>query len=203
MHARPARWDQPAAPNREALRAARELLGENGLTARSPVDRRDALRGWCAQLPGGAPVPVVEHLADHLLTKPRRRANRPVRRAVAGRCRAQLRPAHHPRHARVEQAVVDAALAHRDAGVAIAKPVALEIALAARPTLSAAQEAMVRQLTGSGAGVDDVVGKVSTGKRTALAAAREAWQASGTLGSAPPSPLAPQSRSPRRPACPR
>jgi hypothetical protein len=38
---------------------------------------------------------------------------------------------------------------------------------------------MVRRLTGSGAGVEVVVGKAGTGKTYALDAAREAWEASG------------------------
>jgi ATP-dependent exoDNAse (exonuclease V) alpha subunit len=38
---------------------------------------------------------------------------------------------------------------------------------------------MVRRLTGSGAGVEVVVGKAGTGKSYALDAAREVWKASG------------------------
>jgi len=86
----------------------------------------------------------------------------------------------------VEQAVFGMALASRGAGVAIAEAAAVEQAVAARPSLSGEQVAMVRRLTRSGAGVDIVVGKAGSGKSTALAAAREAWQASGTpvLGAA-------------------
>ncbi|MDP9022558.1 MAG: AAA family ATPase, partial [Actinomycetota bacterium] len=41
------------------------------------------------------------------------------------------------------------------------------------------QAEMVRRLTGSGAGVEVVVGKAGTGKTYALDAARAAWQAAG------------------------
>jgi hypothetical protein len=62
----------PAAPSQEVLaRAAAVLLGPDGLTAKAAVfDRRDALRAWCGQLPGGAPVHAVEQLADNLLDNP-------------------------------------------------------------------------------------------------------------------------------------
>jgi conjugative relaxase-like TrwC/TraI family protein len=178
----------PLPPSPEVLaRAARQLLGPDGLTARLPVfDRRDALRGWCAQLPAGAPVAMVERLADQLL------ANNDVvpvdRPAIAPRPGAERSFARHTttEMLAVEQAVIDAALRRRNAGVAIAAPEAVEQALAARPSLSDEQRAMVRQLTASGAGVDVVVGKAGTGKSHALAAARDAWRVSGTpvLGAA-------------------
>jgi hypothetical protein len=62
----------PAPPSREVLaQAAAVMLGPTGLTAKSPVfDRRDALRAWCAQRPGGASVEYVERLAETLLGKP-------------------------------------------------------------------------------------------------------------------------------------
>lgn len=62
----------PASPSQEVLaRAAAVLLGPDGLTAKAAVfDRRDALRAWCDQLPGGAPVHAVEQLADNLLDNP-------------------------------------------------------------------------------------------------------------------------------------
>ena len=47
------------------------LLGPDGLTERTAVfDRRDVLRAWCGQLPGGAPVQDVERLTDRLLGDP-------------------------------------------------------------------------------------------------------------------------------------
>jgi hypothetical protein len=73
----------------------------------------------------------------------------------------------------------DTALSGRTPQVAIAGSAALQRVLAAQDSLSAEQVAMVRPVTWSRAGVDVVVGKAGTGKSHALAAPREAWQASG------------------------
>jgi conjugative relaxase-like TrwC/TraI family protein len=163
------------------LRGIRTLVGEEGLTARSPVfDRRDVLRGWCTQLPSGASVSAIEQLADQLLTQ---RVVIPIDAPVSA-----LQPGAERSFARhttrdmlaVERRTLHTALARRTAGVAIADPVVLEKALAARASLSAEQVAMVRRLTSSGAGVDVVIGKPGTGKSHALAAATETWQANGT-----------------------
>jgi conjugative relaxase-like TrwC/TraI family protein len=63
----PARLPEPA----DLLRASAELLSPAGLTAKaSTFTRPDALRGWCVQLPQGAPVAEVEALADRLLACP-------------------------------------------------------------------------------------------------------------------------------------
>jgi AAA domain/TrwC relaxase len=163
------------------LRAVRKLLGEDGLTARSAVfDRRDVLRGWCTQLPSGAPVSAVEQLADQLLTQrvivP---IDAPVSALQPGAERSFTRHTTQDMLA-VERRVLHTALARRTASVAIADPGALDNALTARASLSAEQVAMVRRLTSSGAGVDVVIGKPGTGKSHALAAATEAWQATGT-----------------------
>jgi len=63
---------------------------------------------------------------------------------------------------------------------------ALAAALAARPTLSEEQAAMVRHVT-AGAGIAAVNGKAGTGKSFALGAAREAWELDGrrVIGAAP------------------
>lgn len=59
------------------------------------------------------------------------------------------------------------------------QPDALAAALARRPTLEPEQEAMVRQICESGAGVDLIEGIAGSGKTFALAAAHNAWTASG------------------------
>jgi hypothetical protein len=79
----------------------------------------------------------------------------------------------------VEQRVVATALAARDAGAGRARADAVIAALDARPTVGVDQARMVRRLLGSGAGIEVVVGPPGTGKTFALAAAREAWSASG------------------------
>ena len=169
-------------PSRDVLaQAATVMLGPAGLTARSPVfDRRDVVRAWCGQLPGGAPVDYVERLADTLLDKP---DVIPVDRAD----RATLRPGAARSLARhtttdmlaTEVAVLHAAIASRDTGRAVVAENDVDQVLAAHPLLSAEQAAMVRQLTTSGHGVEVVVGKAGTGKTHALAAAYEAWATAG------------------------
>jgi hypothetical protein len=118
---------RPLPPSPEGLaRAAVQLLGPDGLTAWLPVfDRRDALRTWCAQLPAGAPVTMVERLADQLLAQPgvvpvdhpsdplRPGAERSFARHTTGEMLA------------VERAVFEAAQRARTAQVAVADWTAL------------------------------------------------------------------------------
>ncbi|TVP65415.1 MAG: hypothetical protein EA340_12585, partial [Nitriliruptor sp.] len=77
-----------------------------------------------------------------------------------------------------EQRAINRSMARHDAQVGIARPRMLQRALARR-RLTDEQEQMVRRLTGSGSGVEVVVGKAGTGKTYALDAARDAWEASG------------------------
>ena len=79
-----------------------------------------------------------------------------------------------------EQILIDRALQGRGRGAGLAAPQAVELAIATRPTLSGEQEEMIRRLTRDGDAVAIVVGAAGTGKTFALAAAREAWEASGT-----------------------
>lgn len=179
----------PAPPSREVLaQAATVMLGPTGLTARSPVfDRRATLRAWCVQLPGGAPVEYVERLADTLLGKPDvipvDRVGRDPRCPGAER---SLAPHTTTDMLAIEAAVMNTAVAARDAGRAVVAEDEVDQAIAARPSLSAEQAAMVRTLTTSGDGVEVVVGKAGTGKTHALAAAHAAWTAAGhrVLGTA-------------------
>jgi ATP-dependent exoDNAse (exonuclease V) alpha subunit len=78
-----------------------------------------------------------------------------------------------------ENRLIEAALSRTDDWVGIAASNHVRAALAARPTLSAEQRTMVERLTGSGAGVEVVVGVAGSGKTYALSAAHDAWTASG------------------------
>jgi conjugative relaxase-like TrwC/TraI family protein len=185
----PARLPEPA----DLLRASAELLSPAGLTARaSTFSRPDAIRGWCIHLPRGAAVAEVEALADRLLACPDvvalgASSRRPTPVPV-------LEPGGAARNARryttgemlaTEVAVLTAAAAGRCAGVGFADPNDVAAALAARE-LSDEQQAMVRRVATSGAGVEVIVGKAGAGKTSALAAAAEAWRAGGVpvLGTA-------------------
>jgi len=166
----------------ELARAAGVMLGGQGLTARSSsFDRRDVLRAWCAELPGGAPVVAVERLADRLLSISDVIAlDQP---AVAGADRPGAVRSFR-RHSTaellaVESRVIGAALDQRGAGRARVDEATLAAALVAYPGLTDEQATMVRQLTSSGHGVEVVIGKAGTGKTTALAAARLAWHSAG------------------------
>ncbi len=79
----------------------------------------------------------------------------------------------------LEQRLVTAAAARRGAAAGFAAPDCLDRALAADPGLTHEQVGMVRNLTGTGTGVQVVYGPAGSGKTRALAAARAAWQASG------------------------
>src|SRR4051794_39165379 len=71
------------------------------------------------------------------------------------------------------------AVALRRCGRGVATADAVQAALTSRPQLSDEQRAMVQRLTRDGDGVAVIVGPAGTGKTTAIAAAREAWQAPG------------------------
>ncbi len=175
-------------PSREVLAATTDqLLGTEGLTARSSVfDRRAALRAWCTQLPAGASVAEVEALVERLLADPR---VVPVD-ADAGSTTpgAERSFARHTTEEMltVERFVLDTALAGRGAGVGLADLATVDAALAERPGLHPEQVTMVRRLTTGGDAVQVVVGKAGSGKSLALAAAAQAWTASGlpVLGAA-------------------
>ena len=79
----------------------------------------------------------------------------------------------------LEQRLIDQAVTSRGADAGVTSSAAVAEAVAARPTLSGEQQAMVERLCLDGDGVSVVVGKAGTGKTFALGAAREAWQAAG------------------------
>jgi conjugative relaxase-like TrwC/TraI family protein len=84
-----------------------------------------------------------------------------------------------PQILRLEQATINTALNGRGAGAGVADSAAVETAIAARPSLTAEQQAMVRRVTTSGHRFDVVVGPPGCGKTFALDAVRSAHQASG------------------------
>jgi conjugative relaxase-like TrwC/TraI family protein len=170
-----------------------ELADEHGLTAkRSTFTRRDVIQALCERLPDGAEVAVVERLADRFLASPEAVVLAIGERAAArdallqrddGRLVRALPDERRYTTAellRIETYLLTRARQGRDADAGIARAVALERAVADRPTLSDEQLEMVRRLTRDGDRVAIVVGPAGTGKTFALDAAREAWELSGT-----------------------
>ena len=169
------------------------LVVEEGLTAtNSSFTRREVLQQLAGQLPAGAPVTELEEAADAVI------AHDPEQIVTLGASRGQLTAVDvirrsdgrlvpvDPNERRyttkglllTEQRAINRSLDRHDDQVAVVDHRALAPVLGRR-TLSDEQEAMVRRLTTSGAGVEVVVGKAGTGKTYALDAAREVWEASG------------------------
>jgi hypothetical protein len=176
------------APTLAALR--HELAGRRGLTQRrSSFGRRDVLLELCERLPVGVTVTAreLEGAADDLLASSRvvplvrgrdvdtddfrRRAGRRLPLAVEERRYST------PELLAVEQRLVDRVRRARRRGPTAARTV--DAAIAARPSLSDEQRAMVRHLCERADAVAVVSGKAGTGKTFALGAAREAGEAAG------------------------
>jgi conjugative relaxase-like TrwC/TraI family protein len=175
-------------------RLLNDLATPTGLTHRqSTFTRRDVIQGICERMPTRTDISVrgIEQVAGEFLTSDRAvplaaRDGLPGRRDVIrrrdGRVVAATRGEARystPELLTVERDLIERALAGRHAGVAVAHHPAVERAIAARPTLSEEQAAMVRRVALGGERLVVVVGKAGTGKTFALDAAREAWEASG------------------------
>ncbi len=80
---------------------------------------------------------------------------------------------------RLEERLIRRAVDRQGDSVAVADKAVFKHVLGRRRSLSPEQRAMVGELTGSGRGVEVVVGKAGTGKTFALDAARDLWESSG------------------------
>ena len=176
----------PDAPGAEDL--YRWLASPEGLTARlSTFGEREVIKAICNALPQGGRVEDVLDLvdgfvrSDHVLALTGDRDAATIRlqdgRVIAAKTGEQRWTT--PEMLEIELGVVDSGLFRQATGCAVAEPAALDAAVAARPTLSAEQREMVRTICSSGDGIDVVEGVAGSGKTFALAAAREAWEASG------------------------
>jgi conjugative relaxase-like TrwC/TraI family protein len=170
-----------------------ELVVEEGLTeSSSTFGRREVLQQLAGRLPAGAPVDWVEQAADAILTHDTdllatlgptrgqlsavdviRRDDGRIVAADADEARYTTRGLLLTEHRAINQAIAR----HADR-LAVADQPALHRAVGRR-NLTGEQQTMVARLTGSGAGVEVVIGKAGTGKTYALDAARDAWEASG------------------------
>ncbi|HEX8104296.1 MAG TPA: MobF family relaxase [Solirubrobacteraceae bacterium] len=183
---------QPVAIDRNARPGiADALAGPRGLTERAAhFTRADVIRAVAERARHAASLDEIEACADAFLADQRivalRERTAPQRSEVI-RLRTGASVATVPQQVRystramlaTEDRIVDTAVARRGAWAAVAAEEHADVAIAARPSIGADQEAMVRRLVGSGDGVDVVVGPAGTGKTFALDAAREAWEASG------------------------
>ena len=176
-------------PTPERLREIDEqLAGPDGLTAHaSTFDRRHVLQAWCNELPAGAPITEVEQLADRTLADPAmvqlrgRQASVAMRRTDRRRMEA---PNLGSRYSTaellaLEQRLLTDSVARATESVGVVDRADLVAAARRHPHLSHEQRRMVRVLTTSGRGVDVVIAPAGAGKTTALAAANDAWHASG------------------------
>jgi hypothetical protein len=179
---------EPGTAAAEELFAA--LAAPDGLTAEvSTFSRKEVLQGICDRLPAGADIGQVVSLAkafvdsDHVVAigVPERLRTSDILRRLDG----TVVPAHldllrwtTPEMLATENRLIEGALSRTEDLVGIATVESVHAALVARPLLSHEQVAMVERLTGSGAGVDVVVGVAGSGKTFALGAARDAWVSS-------------------------
>jgi hypothetical protein len=152
---------------------ASHLLESGGLVAhRSSFDRRDVLQAIAAGHQHGIRPAAASTAATALLRRPE----------VVPLASSTRQPG--PRYSTAELLDIEAGLVASAAGrrndqTAIVPGPIVERAFAARPSLSDEQKQMVASLTGSGAGVEVVVGRGGSGKTFALDAARAAWSEAG------------------------
>jgi conjugative relaxase-like TrwC/TraI family protein len=147
------------------------LAGPDGLTAHaSTFARQDVLAAVGGQLAGASRV-ELEELAGRFLAE--QAVSVVADRAVEERrwSTAELLA--------VEQQLVNAAVGRAGEQTSVVSHDAVRAALAAHPSAGEDQQAMVRDVCQSGAGVAVVVGRAGTGKTFTLGMARHAWQLDG------------------------
>jgi conjugative relaxase-like TrwC/TraI family protein len=154
-----------------------ELAGPGGLTAQaSTFARRDLLDALAKRLPveasGDRALASLEDLADEFLSS---------QRAVVVTVDQGLDEPRYstPELPNLERGLVDQAERRATEQTAVVTGEHVRAALAARPGLDADQAAMVRQVTGDGAGISLVVGYAGSGKTYATGAAVDAFRRQG------------------------
>jgi Ti-type conjugative transfer relaxase TraA len=173
-------------------RVEEHLAGPEGLTRqRASFTRRDVVQAWCEQLPQGADLPLVEDLAERLVTSRhvvslatdvRQLARADLIRRTDGRlipATADERRFSTPELLALEQRILEQAERTGQGPRARVAHTALDGVLTSRSELSDEQATMVRRLCADGDPVAVVVGKAGTGKTFALDVARQAWQEDG------------------------
>jgi conjugative relaxase-like TrwC/TraI family protein len=178
----------PVPDTPEAEELYRWLASPAGLTKRaSTFGEREIIKAICNALPHGGRIEAVLDLVDgfvrsaHVLAVTEDRAAATIRLSdgavVAARTAEQRWTT--PEMLETEMAVIASGIDRRATGCGVAHAAAVEAAIATRGSLSGEQSEMVRTICSSGGGIDIVEGVAGSGKTFALAAAREAWEASG------------------------
>lgn len=151
-----------------------ELAGPTGVTEKdSTFDRLDRLRAIADGLPLGAPVEVIEQVADAFLDRPDVIAvdeKRNYTHAIEYSTAELLR---------LEERLLTSALNRQADGVGIVDRAVVADMLAGRPTIGEDQVAMVERLCRGGEGVVVVAAAAGTGKTYGLAAAHDSWRVAG------------------------
>ena len=178
----------PAAGSVEADALYAALAAPEGLTAhRSRFDVRHVIEGVCNALPNGGRIDDVVGAGRWVLV---------LGACRCARCASILRPLRRtdgslvpsgdvlvrfttPEMVATEQHLFAHAASRRHEQAGITRHDHLNAALTTRPELTDEQVAMVQAVCGSGAGVEVVEGVAGSGKTFALAAAADAWNASG------------------------
>ena len=180
--------EPPALGSADAEHLYRWLASPDGLTANvSTFGQRDVIKAVCNSLRSGGRVDQVLDLVDGFLRSEHVVSVRVDERAAVI-CRADgvvigARTDEYrwttPEMLDTETRLLAGALDRRRTGTGIADPTAVDAAIDARRSLAGEQAAMVRAICASGDGVEVVEGVAGAGKTYALAAARDAWHASG------------------------
>jgi conjugative relaxase-like TrwC/TraI family protein len=155
-------------------RVFNELAGPTGVTEKdSTFDRLDLLRAIADRLPLGAPVEVIEQVADAFLDRPdvvpvgeKRNYTHAIEYSTAELLR-------------LEERLLTSALNRQADGVGIVDRAVGAGVLAGRPTIGEDQAAMVARLCGGGEGVVVVAAAAGTGKTYGLAVAHHSWRSAG------------------------
>lgn len=148
------------------------LSSPSGLTAqRSTFDRRDVLCRLAEELPADVGADAIGAKAEEYLSRPE-----VVMVGWDERCGTTYSTVE---LMELERRLVDQATASTRSWCGLASERAVEMALAARPSISDEQAEVVTAMCRSGHQVDVLVAAAGTGKTFSLDAAREAWQRSG------------------------
>ena len=181
---------RPERPTRtELVRISRELLGPEGMTEhRSTFSRRDAIQQWAIVHRQGDSAEQILVIVDQWLAQREIVALEPASATPGGLAdqlplmlpdrRDELRYSTRTLLA-TEQALLRTVAKRRHEGVAVVPTATVTGALAAHPTLTPEQEALVWDLTSSGHGIENVEAAAGAGKTYALRVAVDAFVAAG------------------------